>query len=130
MKLEKEFEISTGHRLPNHEGGCYNLHGHNYWVKVIVDLGDMPEYIDEQGFLIDFSEIKHTINFYFDHRFILYNQDPLADELKKMPGVVLVPYIPTAENMSLHMIKLIKEKHPDLDIHIELNETKMSKVIR
>jgi hypothetical protein len=47
-----------------------------------------------------------------------------------MPGVVLVPYIPTAENMSLHMIKLIKEKHPDLDIHIELNETKMSKVIR
>lgn len=132
MKLEKEFEISTGHRLPNHKGGCFNLHGHNYWVKIILDFGNIDKYIDnEDGYFIDFALIKKTINDNFDHHFILYEQDSFVEVLKDLPGVILVPYIPTAENMSLHMKELILDILPEnTDVHIELNETKSSKVIQ
>jgi len=135
MKLVKEFEISTGHRLPNHKGGCYNIHGHNYWVYIEIGFNIPDRYIEgKEGFLIDFGDVKRIINDTFDHKFIAYEKDPFANILEDLPGVVFVEYIPTAENMSLHMRNLIKDHLQKNGIkavvNVQLNETKFSKVSR
>jgi 6-pyruvoyltetrahydropterin/6-carboxytetrahydropterin synthase len=132
MKLTKEFEISTGHRLPNHKGGCSNLHGHNYKVIISIEFSnnDIADYIKDQGFYIDFGEIKKTINEVFDHQFIMWKEDPLADKLASCPGVRLVVYVPSAENISNHMCGLIKEMVQDnkkvMQIGVKLYETSNS----
>lgn len=130
-KLHKQFEISTGHRLQHHEGGCSNLHGHNYLVDVkIVFTSD--ENIGGVGFDIDFGSIKKVINENFDHKMIICKEDEYADILKDLKGVVLVDYQPTAENLSLAMMGLIREILKDKigEIVIELHETNSSYIER
>lgn len=140
MILQKDLEISTGHRLHLHEGGCSNFHGHNYQVRIKIEFFDNPPgYIEGVGFEIDFGDIKKIINEHFDHRFIMFKDDPLIESLPKeilQQGFRLVPYAPTAENMSLEMLNILSE-HMKLkntryfnDISIEMNETQNSKVIR
>ena len=133
MKLIKEFEIATGHRLPNHKAGCFNLHGHNYWVYIDIEFDDMQGYYGGDGFKIDFGMIKKVVNDQFDHKFILFKDDPLVEVMKDLPGVVLVDYIPTAENMSLHIKRMLEDKLKGsgvIKISIGLNETKFSKAIQ
>ena len=141
MKLIKEMEVSTGHRLHMHKGGCSNLHGHNYQIKIIVDF-ELNGYIREPfdvGYFIDFSDIKSIINENFDHKFLMYAKDPFASKLIDFLGVTPTSYIPTAENIATDMASLVKtkilaelkkknEKIP-VKVFIILNETKNSKVI-
>lgn len=63
MKVKTEKTISVAHHLPNYEGKCKNLHGHNIRVVVEVEASVNPE----TGMVIDFNQIKNTINKY-DHQ--------------------------------------------------------------
>lgn len=56
MKVSKKFRWEGAHRLPWHEGGCQNLHGHSYVLW--VELEGQP---DGRGMLIDFKVIKHIV---------------------------------------------------------------------
>lgn len=100
-------DISCGHRVYGHESKCAHLHGHNYRITFEC-AGDL----DGVGRVIDFSVIKSTLCQWlestWDHHFLVWENDPLADSLKKLdPTVVVVPFNPTAENLAQHLATIV-----------------------
>lgn len=73
--------FAASHNLPNHAGGCANLHGHNYGVKVTV-AGRVNDDSSStsHGMLIDFSHIKSVykarIHSVLDHAHIVGINQP------------------------------------------------------
>jgi 6-pyruvoyltetrahydropterin/6-carboxytetrahydropterin synthase len=62
--------------------------------------------------VIDFSVIKERLcqwlEDWWDHKFLIYNQDPWAIPLKNIDrDVVIVPFNPTAENMAMHLLSVV-----------------------
>jgi 6-pyruvoyltetrahydropterin/6-carboxytetrahydropterin synthase len=107
--VEKEIEFDAGHRVPDHDSKCWNLHGHRYRVVVGVS-GPLRSSGAETGMVIDFSRIKEALSKHvhdlYDHGMILYTDDPLGD-LERVIGedgygmkLILVGWVPTAENMA------------------------------
>lgn len=100
-------DISCGHRVYGHESKCAHLHGHNYRITFECS-GDL----DSVGRVIDFSVIKSTLCQWledvWDHHFLVWEEDPLAESLKEIdPTVVLVPFNPTAENIATHLATFV-----------------------
>ena len=85
------------------------MHGHRYrWEveiegDIIIDVGTSDE-----GMLIDFSDVSRIlterIHDIVDHSFIVYEGDYEAIEALRLLGddhrTVVVPFIPTAENLA------------------------------
>ena len=59
VRLVKSFDFEAAHWLPSFPEGhkCRRLHGHSFKVDVVV-AGEVPE---DQGYLIDYGEIKQAI---------------------------------------------------------------------
>ncbi len=113
-------DLSVGHRVFRHESKCAHLHGHNYRIHFTVQA----DKLDPLGRVLDFGDIKRLLcewlEVTWDHRFLLWNEDPLADDLVAMDpqGVILVPFNPTAENMAEF---LLSEVGPSLlPAHVQL----------
>ena len=51
----KDFSFSAAHQIRGHQGGCQNLHGHNYRVRVFVRAREL----DALGMVIDFADLKN-----------------------------------------------------------------------
>lgn len=109
-------DISCGHRVHGHGGKCQFLHGHNYRVHFTCvsrrpfDPGGSD--LDRVGRVIDFSVIKETLCQWledqWDHRFLIWEKDPLAHALINMdPSVVILPFNPTAENMAEYLVTCV-----------------------
>jgi 6-pyruvoyltetrahydropterin/6-carboxytetrahydropterin synthase len=65
----KDFSFSAAHQIRGHTGGCENLHGHNYRVRVQVQAAEL----DRLGMVIDFADLKAVVGEIlgrFDHRVI------------------------------------------------------------
>ena len=79
--IKKRIEISASHQLRlGYESKCSQLHGHN-WV---VELYCRSKELDQNGMVVDFTEIKRKIKSRLDHQ-------NLNDVL---------PFNPTAENIA------------------------------
>ncbi len=52
--------FSAAHRLPEHEGKCYRLHGHTYSLEVTVE-GKPQESGPAAGMVMDFSELRQRV---------------------------------------------------------------------
>jgi 6-pyruvoyltetrahydropterin/6-carboxytetrahydropterin synthase len=81
-----------------YQGKCRVPHGHN--GKVAVDL--VAETLDALGMVVDFTDIKRSIQGWIDstldHRMLLRNDDPLAKWLQEMAEpCFLLDQNPTAE---------------------------------
>jgi len=55
--------FAASHNLPSHDGGCWNLHGHNYGVTVTLEgwitHTEAEDYsVPHDGMIIDFTYIK------------------------------------------------------------------------
>lgn len=103
-------DISCGHRVYGHESKCSNLHGHNYRITF-----ECAGELDGIGRVIDFSVIKSTLcqwlEDHYDHRFLIWEKDPLWRELTKIDKtVIVVPYNPTAENIAAYLAETIAPK--------------------
>lgn len=101
-------DISCGHRVAGHESKCAYLHGHNYRIHFIVGAARL----DRVGRVLDFSVIKTRLCEWleenWDHRFLVWINDPLADALQALdPTVRLVTFNPTAENMARHLLHIV-----------------------
>ena len=99
--ISREMEFCYGHRLLNHPGKCRFLHGHNGRVRIVV----AADGLNEQGMVIDFGEIRSTLEKWIDteldHRMILSQNDPLVEILRTQgENVVVLPASPTAENLA------------------------------
>ena len=65
----KDYVFAAGHAIRGHQGGCQNLHGHNYRVRVHVTA----ERLDALGMVIDFADLKRIVESVlgrFDHAVI------------------------------------------------------------
>lgn len=72
----KDFTFAAAHQIRGHRGGCENLHGHNYRVRVHVSA----RRLDALGMVIDFADLKRIVAEVvdpFDHRLI--NEVPPFD---------------------------------------------------
>jgi len=124
-------DISVGHRVVNHESKCKHFHGHNYRVhfKIAPKVG-----LDQIGRVIDFSVIKSILCMWleanWDHKMVLWAEDPQAEEMQKMDpeGVCLVPFNPTAENMAEYLLTNIGPLYLPGDV--ELVEVKVEETYK
>lgn len=73
----KDHSFSAAHAIRGHRGGCENLHGHNYRVRVQVGA----ERLDPLGMVIDFADLKAVLAEVlgpFDHR-VLNDVPPFTE---------------------------------------------------
>ncbi len=79
---KKMSAFAAAHTLPSHDGGCYNLHGHNYGCEVSIIGAPLPGYAErpDASMLIDFSRIKEIyskrVHDRLDHAMIFGNKLP------------------------------------------------------
>ena len=115
-RIAKEFTFAMGHRLSRHGGACKNIHGHNYTVII----GLKSEKLNDNGMIIDFSDLKYVVNTVLvpmDHALMVSKRDEKMakkmGEIMSFLKILIVPYEPTAENMSKDIYykvgKMLKE---------------------
>lgn len=125
-EITKEFNFSYGHLLPNHDGKCRNLHGHNAKVFITVsrDVVDEPGSAQE-GMVMDFGDLKKIVNETiidkWDHKFLACGDEwPVVaaintkakenDSLPPYDQIVLIGMRTTAENMAGIIYNAIREQ--------------------
>ena len=101
-------DFCCGHRVFGHESKCAHLHGHNYRVHFTVQAAAL----DDVGRVLDFSVINsklcHWLEHQWDHKFLLYTEDPWLPALQAVdPTVRPVPFNPTAENLAHHLLHVV-----------------------
>ncbi len=95
FEVSVEQTFAAGHALRNYKGGCEDVHGHNFRVRVTVE----GEQLDATGLLVDFLELKSSIDgaiAYLDHKFI--NDLPPFDKIN-----------PSAENLAKYFYDRVSE---------------------
>lgn len=105
MMISRKIEWDMGHRVPDHQSLCRNLHGHRYVCEAMIrgtvnDIRGDPE----RGMVRDFGKLKEWLDHIvspLDHGFMIYDQDPDADLFQQFQTkLVVVPFIPTAEKIA------------------------------
>ena len=132
-----------GHRVMNHKSKCKSLHGHRYKIEVGVnDEVITTKGSSDEGMVLDFGDLKkilvEEIDLEYDHGFIISKEDT---QLMKSFGVelvqefedngrfinlndlevkiIVVDFIPTAENLAKHWFKILKKRLSKLNIALE-----------
>ena len=85
----KDFRFAAAHQIRGHRGGCENLHGHSYRVRVWVRANAL----DALGMVVDFADLKAAMDEVvgpFDHRFL--NEIPPFDE-RNTTAELLAQYV-------------------------------------
>ena len=80
-------DFEAAHRLPEYDGKCCRLHGHNWKVEVFVQGKDL----DATGMLIDFQVLKAAVGevtVTLDHYYLnelppFQNVNPTAENIAK-----------------------------------------------
>ena len=139
--ITKILEWDMGHRVPNHESKCRNLHGHRYKAEITL-IGDVvgEKWVSQEWMVIDFSYIKAIAGGYIDtvldHGYMFQTGDRIGELAREMWHKILeVPFVPTAENIAAFLYNELKDKFTEqygnsLKLHqIKLYETPTSYVI-
>jgi 6-pyruvoyltetrahydropterin/6-carboxytetrahydropterin synthase len=120
-------DIDAGHRVARHESKCRHLHGHRYRVTVEVEGPVIDDDGPEHGMVIDFARVKAAlgeIHDEWDHRLLLGTDDPLIEAMVDLPGVVVLPVQPTAENLAaLAFERLASLLAPLTVVRVDVEET-------
>lgn len=115
--VTKTFTFDTGHRLSNYEGKCKRLHGHTYKLEITVGCN----VLDPKGMVVDFGDLKEIFKSYvdeaFDHRTLLYAEDPLNQAIDSaLPEgddqIVWTSFNPTAENIGAAIYLIFESRLP------------------
>lgn len=138
--ISRQIEIDAGHRVPYHDSQCRHLHGHRW--KIVAHVAS-PELVapdpkrPDSGMVVDFGVIKQVlmreIHDHFDHRLILWKEDPLLKPSRFHPfqealklanisdSIRVVPVIPTSEGLAEYWAGLVQQS-PALrdDAHFRL----------
>jgi 6-pyruvoyltetrahydropterin/6-carboxytetrahydropterin synthase len=102
LKITDQF--AAAHQLRGIEGGCENLHGHNWKIEVTV----AGSKLGHDGLLIDFRQIKReTKNMLdeLDHKFL--------NDLKMFKDME-----PSSENIARHIFESLSQRLDTEDVKI------------
>ena len=105
--MNLEFDLNIAHRLFMEGGKCENIHGHNLDITITITLKDGVD-LKQQGFIINFSDIKRAIREEYDHKFIYFEKDELAQTFKNLPGATPVSFNPSTENFGSSIASITK----------------------
>jgi len=99
-RISKSFRWEMAHRLPFHEGGCKNIHGHSY--QMTVEVAGEP---DANGMVLDYFDLVRIVEPLvkeIDHGFLCDNSDMLIKDFLKNTSLksVFVDFPTTAENIA------------------------------
>jgi 6-pyruvoyltetrahydropterin/6-carboxytetrahydropterin synthase len=105
-RLVKDFSFEAAHRLPKVPAGhkCARLHGHSYRVEIEIQ-GEIDE---EQGWLIDYAEIKSAfapLREQLDHRYlneIEGLENPTSEVLAEWIWSRLLDRLPGLVRITIH----------------------------
>lgn len=109
ITLYTETVLDSCHNLNGYDGKCRNMHGHSWLIKLWIQ--GIDEQKDSVGILFDFGELSQ-IKDKFDHKNI---------------NEILEDCNPTAENMSLIFLNMLKTKYEGLEFRIRVYETAVLK---
>jgi len=118
--VSREINFCYGHRLLNYAGKCRHLHGHNGRLVITLEAASL----DEQGMVLDFSEIKRVVGGWIDenldHCMILNRTDPAAAVLQGMnEPLYLMDVNPTAENIARLIFDVARQEgFPVIDVRL------------
>ncbi|MCR4619368.1 MAG: 6-carboxytetrahydropterin synthase QueD [Paludibacteraceae bacterium] len=100
-RLTKTIEISAAHSLTlDYESKCTRMHGHNWLITVHLQ----GETLNQNGMLMDFSEIKRLVKEPLDH----HNLNEV------------LPFNPTAENIAKWVFDLLQP----LCVRVDVQESR------
>lgn len=104
VRLGKDFQWEMSHRLPFHGGGCRNIHGHSYKMKV-----ELIGRVDENGMVLDFYEIDRIVRPYveaMDHAFVVDKDDNVISDFLDEHGFkkYTIQETSTAEHLAMYFI--------------------------
>ncbi|MEQ8155775.1 MAG: 6-carboxytetrahydropterin synthase [Clostridiaceae bacterium] len=129
--LKSEVGFDSSHYLGGYDGKCANIHGHRYRLVIKVKGTELKESGSNRAMVEDFNFIKlvlKEIHDLFDHKLILEDDELGRDLINRLEGspqsfdYILVPYRPTAEEMSRDIYNRIKARGIDI-YEVELFET-------
>ncbi len=118
MIVAKRFRWEGAHRLPWHQGGCQNLHGHSYELWIEIE-GEM----DAHGMVLDFKDLKKAIKPLvdaWDHATVVAEADKALLGALTLLGTRLfvLPFDTTSENMALYAVAFFAaQAAPTLEAH-------------
>ena len=103
-EITRWFEIDAGHRVPEHESKCKNIHGHRYKIGIVLESPNL----DTVGRVKDFGTMKEEfgewLDKYWDHGLILWvgDQEVTSYIALALPTqkFFIMDSSPTAENMA------------------------------
>lgn len=129
MKISKEFRWEMGHRIPEHDGLCRNVHGHSY--KMVVEVtGEVAE----NGMIVDFYDLGQIVKPVIeemDHSFLCEGKDAAMIDFLKANGMkyFVLDFQSTVENICLYLAKkfsgkIDRSKYPNIKgIAVKIFET-------
>lgn len=99
-KISKTFRWEMAHRLPFHDGGCRNVHGHSY--AMTVEVSGTP---DKNGMVLDYFDLTSIVAPMIeeiDHSFLCDRSDKLCSDFLESSKLkaVFVDFPTTAENIA------------------------------
>ena len=131
FKEKSQIEFDMAHYLSGYNGKCSNIHGHRYKLIVSVKSETLHQEGQLRGMVDDFGNIKarlKEIEDLYDHKLVIEDNEDgrlVAQKLSELPNafkVMLVPYRPTAEEMSRDIFYKLKDMGLNVS-EVELFET-------
>jgi len=116
----KRFTFGASHFLPDYDGPCANMHGHNFALEIEVGLKALGwgQSRTKRNMVIDFKELKKIVE---------------ANIIDKVDHTVLnevfPDMVPTAENLIFRFLSILKgkfQKHGCWIMRMKLHETESS----
>jgi len=121
LTITRKLEFDAGHRIPDHNSQCRNLHGHRYVLEItltaqVVDHDGQAD----NGMIMDFSDVKNlareNLVDVWDHAFLVYEKDEkVKDFLDSLPNhkTVVLNRVPTVENLAKIAFDILKPVYSD-----------------
>ena len=121
LTITRKLEFDAGHRIPDHNSQCRNLHGHRYTLEITL-TGQVVDHDGQadNGMIMDFSDVKNlareSLVDLWDHAFLVYEKDTLVkDFLDTLPNhkTVVLNRVPTVENLAKIAFDILKPVYQD-----------------
>lgn len=124
-RVTRQLKFCYGHRLLNYEGKCKYVHGHNGRALLSIE----SETLDKRGMVVDFSDIKHSVQGWIDekldHQMLFHKDDPLLPIFRDHDQPVFVmEENPTAESIARLIFDYAKSQgFPVTQVHFWETDT-------
>jgi 6-pyruvoyltetrahydropterin/6-carboxytetrahydropterin synthase len=121
LTITRKLEFDAGHRIPDHNSQCRNLHGHRYVLEITL-TGKVVDHDGQadNGMIMDFSDVKNlareSLVDVWDHAFLVYEKDvQVKDFLDSLPNhkTVVLNRVPTVENLARIAFDILKPVYRD-----------------